>query len=917
MLGFNTGHDVVVEDSTTGVSSTIKLDTGVTLAMLQFDRVGSDLQVKIGATGDQLSIVGFYSQPQSWQDAWLVKDDDGGAANLITLMSAAPIVPADWLAAQKQAFADRRAQVFGAARIADGFATLGGDSYRQVKYGFSYRAHRTTTTTTVEHLNTNATSSGDSSSLNAALFFLDSTTVIQTAQVVSTPLVEGTGTGRGSVQPPLPNGGSTADLPEGTFIPVNNGITGRLLGFGDVLLPVYRSRTGIPPQGGVNMSDPTTVDDARKFELAGFRVHHTTNQGQGTQREVTVVDPVQTVAIASTIDRQVIAPSVAGGNSDNNIDVSGPLLVEGAGGDDQITLRVKQSFYSSFDVPPPEEVFPLRNWRAELDLGAADDIYSPEDAQNRYRIAHIPYSQLSDSEGDGQWVDFQNFLGGFADAGADNDIVNGSVGQDTIFGNDGADTLEGGGGSDTYLYTADETGVDTLSDSGTDLLAYFDYFYWNQGISNWDEHPIAGPGVYRRDDVGDPLPEREATEYFDTLAEAVGPFNAHVTYLAPLPNAPLLITRNDTAALRQLMDAGVLSRDVVKFGPGVTIADIDLSMTAADPDADAEHSDELYYSGGTLSVRWGGAGIDIAVPNVNFGFLRSSLDLMGNDISDLDNNDPNSEILSYHLGEGVEEFQFADGSVYSLEQILRFAQASTNGTAGDDTLIGGAGDDRIRALAGADSLAGAGGDDVLDGGAGNDTLDGGAGSDYLKGGAGDDTYLFGSGSGIDTIVEAAGEGFDTVQLAAGIAPDDVSVSKAGNDLVVSLAGAGDALIVRGQFDGDPKIEQLVFADGTSWMPKQSRTIYRSLQFWVRATAISWTAPSRTIESTVWTAKTRFSARAATIPCSAVQVISTKWREDKATIRMSIQEATATTFSSMKPATTGCCSTRASRRAMYW
>ena len=50
---------------------------------------------------------------------------------------------------------------------------------------------------------------------------------------------------------------------------------------------------------------------------------------------------------------------------------------------------------------------------------------------------------------------------------------------------------------------------------------------------------------------------------------------------------------------------------------------------------------------------------------------------------------------------------------------------STNGGAGNDTLVGGVGDD---------TLIGGDGDDTLIGGAGSDTLNGGAGNDTLNGG---------------------------------------------------------------------------------------------------------------------------------------------------------------------------------------
>jgi Ca2+-binding RTX toxin-like protein len=63
-----------------------------------------------------------------------------------------------------------------------------------------------------------------------------------------------------------------------------------------------------------------------------------------------------------------------------------------------------------------------------------------------------------------------------------------------------------------------------------------------------------------------------------------------------------------------------------------------------------------------------------------------------------------------------------------------------NGTAGDDTLMGGAGAEEINGLAGNDSLHGGGGNDTIRGGDGNDDIRGNAGADQIYGGAGTDLY---------------------------------------------------------------------------------------------------------------------------------------------------------------------------------
>lgn len=97
----------------------------------------------------------------------------------------------------------------------------------------------------------------------------------------------------------------------------------------------------------------------------------------------------------------------------------------------------------------------------------------------------------------------------------------------------------------------------------------------------------------------------------------------------------------------------------------------------------------------------------------------------------------------------------------------------TDGTEGDDTLVGGDG---------RDLLLGAAGSDLLDGGAGNDQLEGGRGDDLLQGGTGDDVLL--AASGADTLF--GGDGADL--LYGGVGDDSLSGDD-GDDLLEGGQGA--------------------------------------------------------------------------------------------------------------------------------
>ncbi|MFM0183997.1 calcium-binding protein [Paraburkholderia aspalathi] len=148
------------------------------------------------------------------------------------------------------------------------------------------------------------------------------------------------------------------------------------------------------------------------------------------------------------------------------------------------------------------------------------------------------------------------------------------------------------------------------------------------------------------------------------------------------------------------------------------------------------------------------------------------------------------------FGYGIEQFKFADGTIWTKQDVALMA---LQGTPGNDVLVG------------------YNGDDVLDGGAGNDLLIGGAGSD---------TYLFGRHSGNDTIEEAYdpnGKDTDVVLFDADIKPGDVTVRRDGNssDLLVTLSGSDNVLRIKMQFYESGStlpygIEQFRFADGTTW-----------------------------------------------------------------------------------------------------
>ena len=240
--------------------------------------------------------------------------------------------------------------------------------------------------------------------------------------------------------------------------------------------------------------------------------------------------------------------------------------------------------------------------------------------------------------------------------GTGDDHIHGAGYADALAGGDGNDRLDGMGGSDRYFFAADEHGIDILSDSGVAARAYLDWFYGSRGIGEWEERGAHG-GMYRAEGTGE---GGAFVEYFDSQEAAYEryPF-ATITYVEPLPEIAPLIGRNDTEALAALSAEQLLDADVVEFGPGLALDDLELRVRVDAATAD-EHPEQPWFGGGTLTVRWGIAGFDVRVPDVSFGFAGASLSEAG-------------ALESYRLGEGVESFRFADGSSYSLEEVLRQA----------------------------------------------------------------------------------------------------------------------------------------------------------------------------------------------------------------------------------------------------
>ncbi len=227
-------------------------------------------------------------------------------------------------------------------------------------------------------------------------------------------------------------------------------------------------------------------------------------------------------------------------------------------------------------------------------------------------------------------------------------------------------------------------------------------------------------------------------------------------------------------------------------------------------------------------------GYNISIDTLKFGAGITKADiqlgLVGKDlVLSLKNTTDKVTIENYYYNGAyiIENIEFADGSKWNTNDITNMEVITMNATDDDNTLNGQygkdaidgrAGNDVINGYAGNDTLSGGAGNDRIYGGSNNDILSGGAGNDYLEGNAGTDTYIFNRGDGQDVINNGVSDdgyniSIDTLKFGAGITPADILLSKSDNNLVFSLKNTTDKVTIENYYySGAYIIENIEFAD---------------------------------------------------------------------------------------------------------
>ena len=373
-------------------------------------------------------------------------------------------------------------------------------------------------------------------------------------------------------------------------------------------------------------------------------------------------------------------------------------------------------------------------------------------------------------------------------AGAGNDTIESGSGNDTLKGEAGDDTLNAGSGDDTL---EGGTGADTLK-GGTGNDTY----------------------LYSKGDGADTISDTSGN---DTLSFASGITKENLVAKAQGSDLTIAIKEegvdfnslSDTITIKNYLTSGKIEN--IKLSDGSI-----LSLDELQPVTEGD--DYLTYGNNSVHVNSLGGDDTILTGNgnntINTGNGNDTIKT-GNGNNTINAGTGNDTINS---GYGNDTINAGSG-----DDII----SSGNG---NNTVTAGAGNDTINSGAGTDTLSGNEGDDTLSAGRGNDRLEGGTGNDLLQGGLGNDTYVFNRGDGQDLVDDSYRYGYggqltinagnDTLELGVGIVAEDLSVRVSGNDIIIALKVDGvqfseltDKITLKNYLDSNSRIENIKLSDG--------------------------------------------------------------------------------------------------------
>lgn len=569
-----------------------------------------------------------------------------------------------------------------------------------------------------------------------------------------------------------------------------NALDNRLLG--NAAANVLDGAAGADEMTGGAGDDIYYVDDA------GDRVTETANGGYDTIRttiSLTAAEYVERLELlgGANID--------ATGNALSNVLVgnSGANRLDGSQGSDTMMGGAGDDTYIVDNI--------------------ADSVVETAGSGNDSVISSVTYTLSADVEN----LTLTGNANINATGNALNNILVGNSGRNILDGGTGADAMAGGAGDDDYI-------VDNVSDTVTELaFGGIDTIYTSvsyvlpehvenliltgsgnigAGGNSQDNHLTGNAGDNLiSGGTGNDLLEGLAGN--DTLDGGQG----NDVLIGGTGNDTYLINVGD--GLDQIAD--VAGTDTIRFGVGLSLNNVALRITEANGTYSAQV--RVLNAGGCEQAD---QGFDFTVSVDRCGQITSP----------------------------IEKFQFADGSIKTLSDLLiktqvtygtPWAASITTGRnddiivagsrnnvihsgSGNDIVYAGSGGDTAYGEGGNDYLQGGSGDDILDGGCGidvlagsngrdtlrdtggnnaffggwqNDVIEAGAGNDFIAGGMHDDTIQAGGGANVlafnwgggrDIVLPSVGAS-NTLSLGGGIDETDLAFKKSGSDLILSTGGS--------------------------------------------------------------------------------------------------------------------------------
>lgn len=339
------------------------------------------------------------------------------------------------------------------------------------------------------------------------------------------------------------------------------------------------------------------------------------------------------------------------------------------------------------------------------------------------------------------------------------DTLPGSSGDDLFYGGKGNDNLIGGAGKDRYIYNLGDGSDTIINSSGPDEIEF--------GIGiNPKEVSIFrnGPDLQIRVTPTETIVIKNM--FVSTTGQITGMGIEKIIFASGETfDLPMLLQRSLTATRDGSVLAAYNSDDLLLgdigndtlnglAGADTLIGGKGNDLLAGDSGDDTYiynlgfGADRVFDTGGNDKLVFGKG---IAPENISVSiaagfFAESPLIIRFTDGGSIEIPSlVNVSTGAKNTSRIIESFQFYDGRVLSLDEIIAISFSGSN---------------KPEAIYGLSS---------------NDTLVGGGGGDLLSGGLGNDTYIYNLGDGADTIVDSGG--VDTIVFGENIESEDIKIFK--------------------------------------------------------------------------------------------------------------------------------------------